>query len=74
VGCEDGPGGGGASGDGVYRVEPPGVLKARVQSRELSPSVDGRDLTALVSGNTEFALKSRCSSSFPTISKRSRRR
>jgi serpin B len=56
VGCsgENGPGGVAASGD--YRVEPPGVLKATVQSRELSPSVDGRDLTALVTGNTELAL------------------
>jgi serpin B len=56
------PGGDGAGGapqttnDGDYRFEPPGVVKASAQSRELSPDVDGRDLTTLVSGNTEFAL------------------
>ena len=51
-GDED-PAGPGAS---QYRSEPTGTLKASVESRELSPSVDGRDLTSLVSGNTELAL------------------
>jgi serpin B len=45
-----------AANGGDYRSEPPGVLKATAQSRELSPVVDGRDLTALVADNTEFAL------------------
>lgn len=40
----------------AYRSDPPGVLKATVHARDLAPSVDGRDLTALVSGNTELAL------------------
>lgn len=54
---DDEPRDGESTGSGSdYRTEPPGVLKATVQSRELSPAVDGRDLTALVSGNTEFAL------------------
>lgn len=53
VGCGSNEG---DAGGAAYRPEPPGVMKATVQSRELAPAVDGRDLTALVSGNTELAL------------------
>ena len=49
--------GDGASTPGVERPEPPNTLKATVQSRQLSPAVDGRDLTGLVAGNTAFALE-----------------
>jgi serpin B len=51
--CRDGDG---SSPPGEERAEPPNTLKAAVQSRQLSPAVDGRDLTNLVAGNTAFAL------------------
>lgn len=46
-----------ASPSGAERTEPPNTLTAAVQSRQLSPTVDGRDLTNLVAGNTAFALE-----------------
>jgi serpin B len=55
IGCEGSsdkaPPGGGA------RPMPDSVLLGSVSKRDLHPAVDGRDLTALVAGNTAFALE-----------------
>ena len=52
TGCGDA----GDASDTPDRIEPPRTVKATLQSRELNPQVDGRDLTTLVAGNTAFAL------------------